>query len=211
MMNDANRNNLSDVLKSPVLAIALFLVAMPFAWSFAETMATKRRIRVTASELRQAIEQLHDTNEAGFIKQLVSNSVTQVVDGLREGMNASSVDQNKKLTEFRRVRPQITISEIVKGATQFPKNEVWVGLITNHSDSPIKSINLNTLFYDEGDHLIDVNLTWLHNIRVIEPKESIGFKISRHLGQHTEDEQVLLSRQAKRIDCKVSKFDIVDQ
>lgn len=210
-MNESPRTKISEAMNSPVLAVALLVITLPFAWSFAEAMATKHRIRATASELRQAIEQLHDNNEVGLIKQLVTSSVTQVVDGLREGMNAGSIDQQKKLAEFRRLRPLVTVNEIVKVPSQFAQNEVWVGTVANHSDAPIKSVKLNTRFYDDGDHLIDVNLTWLHNIHVLEPQESIGFKISRKLGLHTEDEAVLLSRQAKRIDCKVSMFDVVDQ
>ena len=115
------------------------------------------------------------------------------------------------MNEFREIKKAIEISEIKQAHSSWASKEKVIGKIKNNSSVPINSIRLNVMFYDGNGTFIDVKDAWLSNIKVLEPKETVGFEVQRDLGNHDEDKNVLNKRKSADVKIQVANFEVVKE
>ena len=206
-MDEKQPAGLWRMLNSPLIVLILALAL----WPIASSVAVRWKVRTFAREVRALAQNAGDEKETGTLKLLVSGWVSQVASGISGAFSQMGEDQGKAMTEFRRVRPSILVTDVKPAESAWPGREKVVGKIANNSDQAIDSVKITTMFYDVDGNLIDVDNKWLNEIKVIEPKAAVGFAVERTLGQGNEPRDQLEARRSKRVEVQVSDFGVVKE
>ncbi len=118
-------------------------------------------------------------------------------------------ESEKKALEKLETLKLVKVINVKKAPSSWSRQEKVIGTIVNNSDKTLKSIKVNTSFYNVEGDLIDVENKWLHSLGFILPKQSVDFSFKRELGVHKESEEILTSRKSASVKISVSDFDIV--
>ena len=209
-MSETNGNKFWRSINSPFVVIIFASLLLPVSLGVSKYINSRWKTKSILDEIRVAAVEMQD-KEKGAIKLLVSNLLGQVVEGVKGAFGDVKNSQNTKLNEFREIKKAIEISAIKHAHTSWSSKEKLIGKISNNSSVPINSIRLNVMFYDGNGTFIDVKNQWLSNIKVLEPKETVGFEVQRDLGNHKEDKNVLDERKSTDVKIQVANFEFVKE
>ncbi len=206
-MDDRQAGGLWKSLNSPLVVLLLGLAL----WPLASSMAVRWKLRTFAREVRALAQETGDPKETGTLKLLVSGWVSQVASGITGAFSQMGEDRAETMSEYRRLRPSIRVSEVKQVESAWPGREKIVGKIANDSDKAISTVKITTMFYDASGSLIDVDNKWISEIKVIEPSTAVGFTVERTVGQMNEPPGQLDARRSKRVEVQVADFEVVKQ
>jgi hypothetical protein len=187
----------------PVVIVLLALALWPVV------SAWQRRLTVRAT-LRTIVEEAQGDQRPGGkpLKELGAAITSQLTEGFASTFDKMNKDKMAKLAAFNSALPQVTVSEVKAGTARFPHREKIIGSVRNGSSSAISDLRLNFMMYAQDGSLIDVDDKTLHEIKLLQPGQLVGFSVDRDLGDPKEDKAVLDSRRSAKINAQVVSFEI---
>ncbi|MGD8527043.1 MAG: FxLYD domain-containing protein [Thioalkalispiraceae bacterium] len=141
----------------------------------------------------------------------LSKEVKNITNTVTGAFSSMGNKQKQKSQAMLAVKKQLALSNIKIGTSSWKHQEKIIGTISNNSDKNIKSLHIAVSAYDANDQLMDVDNSWLSNIKILSAGESIDFSYNRSLGQHNAAEEELARHRASRVKVVVTGFDIIEE
>ena len=200
---------MNKIINSPIV-VAIFVVASLFILK----AQTKPKI---ASEIRDAYEEIisiaeeasSDGEKSKAIQAFAEDIATQLREGFQAGFDSSTKDKKESREEkFLRLKDQIALSNPEITSSSQKNMQTFIYRITNNIDVPIKQVKVNYEYY-RGDSLIDVESTWINDVKAIAQGESFAVKGKRYLQGYQDDDE-LEAMKYDRVVITVTSFETVE-
>ena len=204
-----NHTSLWAIANRPIVVLIVGLMAWPFVSSWATARAARQNVGGVAGGIRDVIEELSDAERHGEFQRLASGIISQITDGFRAALSrpfGGSGDTVDPVEQFRQLVRSVTISDIGKAASPFKGRESWIANVSNATQEPLRQIKIAASFYNSDGKLVDVINKWLHEIKVLEPGQEVGFRLDRTLGDSQADPKTYEPLVADRVDLQVVDF-----
>jgi len=188
----------------PIVIVLLALALWPVVSAWQRRLAIRATIRTIVEEAQG------DQHPGGGmpLKKLGAAITSQLAEGFTSTFDKMNKERTAKLTAFNSAAPQVTVPEVKVGTARFPNREKIIGSVRNGSSSAVSDIRLNLMMYSQDGSLIDVDDKTLHEIKLLQPGQVVGFSVERDLGDAKEDKAVLDSRRSTKINAQVVGFEI---
>ncbi len=204
---DSNRG-FKEIINSPIVLVAFVLIMWPVVSSISEMVS----VRLMAKQIRQEVNAFVSDKGEDNLKEISSNIVGQIAEGIREGFSSSGGESEAaKYEAFSEIKSSIEFTDIKKVFSPFSSNEKIIGQITNKSGKTIRNIHLSVSYHDSKGELLDVSNDWLSNIQYLAPGESVPFSFSRSIGSHNDKQEVLDSRRSHKVTVQIANFKVVEK
>jgi hypothetical protein len=186
----------------PLLNSPLFVLLIAFAlWPWVSGWARRFETQSTLKEMSDPAKQVG-------IKTAVSSLVSQLFEGVTSGFNSLNTRESAKLSNFNAVLGQVSVSDIKMVPSQFGNREKIIGSVHNGSGGPISGLRINVMMFGADGSLIDVEDKTLHDIKLLQPGQTVGFSAEHDLGTLNQDKTVLEARKAAKVTVQVVGFEI---
>jgi hypothetical protein len=186
-----------------IVLVALALWPVVSAW--------QRRLTVRAT-LRTIVEETTGDRRGGGkpLKDLGAAITSQLAEGFTSSFDKMNKDRAAKLAAFNSAAPQVTVAEVKVGTARIPNHEKIIGSVRNGSSTAISDIRLNFMMYSQDGALADVDDKTLHEIKLLQPGQVVGFSVDRELGDPRQDKAEMDSRRSAKINAQVVSFEIAE-
>ncbi len=203
---DSNRG-FKEIINSPFVLVAFVLIMWPVVSGISEMVS----VRLMAKQIRQEVNAFVSDKGEDNLKEISSNIVGQISEGIREGFSSSGGESEAaKYKTFSEIKSSIEFTDVKKVFSPFNTNEKFIGQITNKSSKAIRGIHLAVSYYDKNDQLIDVGNEWLSNLPYLEAGERAPFSFSRSIGSHNDKQETINDRRSERINVQISQFYFIE-
>jgi len=197
---------IAEILKNPILVVFLGVSYFFALQLYMPRTHADKEVRAAYNELQAISRELAESKEPGNVKAVIQNFSGQIIQGFKAGFKSD----NSGLIKFNEAKQSVVLSDIKRARSSWKTTERFVGKITNNYRLPITQIKLNFASFSKDGRLIDVNNTWLSDIKILNPKESAYFEIRRNLGQNGATDAEIKASESARYEIRVSGFEVKD-
>jgi hypothetical protein len=111
------------------------------------------------------------------------------------------------LSKFNSVLGQVSVSDVKTVPSQFGRRDKVIGSVHNGSAVPISDIRINLMMFTADGGLIDVTDKTLHEIRLLQPGQTVGFAVDRALGAPNQN-KTSEGEEVAKVSAQIVGFDV---